>query len=60
MLPESGFWMAANWTYIENKATTSQFAHMTSSSIFSDVDVFPLTSLVTGPIFMYPNIMTGS
>ena len=49
---ESGFWMAANWPQMEKKTKKSQFADMRTLPIFFDFDVFPLSSLVTGPSFM--------
>ena len=52
MRPESGFWIALNWPLIEKMTMTSQFADTTSSSIFFDVVLFLLSSLVTGPSFM--------
>ena len=52
MRPESGFRNAPNWPWIGKMTMTSQFADMTSSSIFFDVVLFFLSSLVTGPNFM--------
>ena len=47
-----GFQIAPNWLQIGKMAMTSQFSDMTSSSIFFDVVLFLLSSLVTGPSFM--------
>ena len=52
MRPESGFRNAPNWPWIGKMTMTSQFADMTSSSIFFDFVLFFLSSLVTGPNFM--------
>ena len=52
MHPECVFWMAANWPWIGRKTMTSRFVDMVSWSTFFDVDVFPMSSLVTGPGFM--------
>ena len=52
MRPESGFRIAPNWPEIGKMTMTSQFTDMTQSSHFSDVAVFLLSTLVTGPSFM--------
>ena len=52
MHPECVFWMAANWPWIGRKTMTSRFVDMASWSTFFDVDVFPMSGLVTGPSFM--------
>ena len=52
MRPESSSRIAPNWPWIGKITMTSQFAHMTSSSNFFDVDFFDSSSLVTGPSFM--------
>ena len=52
MRPESGFRIAPNWSEIGQMTMTSQFSDMTSSSIFFEVVLFLLSSLVTGPSFM--------
>ena len=52
MRPESGFQIAPNWPQIGKTAMTSQFSGMTSSSIFFNVVLFLLSSLVSGPSFM--------
>ena len=54
---ESGFQIASNWSKIVNMTMTSQFADMTSSSDFFDVDPFLLSSLVTGPSFMSMSLL---
>ena len=52
MRPESGFQIAPNWPKIGKMTMASQFADRTPSSIFVDVAVFVLSSLVIGPGFM--------
>ena len=52
MYPESSLQIVPNWPYIEKTAVTSQFAQMTSSSIFFDVILFLLSCLVNGTGFM--------
>ena len=52
LCPESGLQTAPNWPKIRKMTMTSQFSDMTSSSIFFDVVLFLLSSLVTGPSFM--------
>ena len=52
LCPESGLRIAPNWPKIRKMTMTSQFSDMTSSSIFFDVVLFLLSSLVTGPSFM--------
>ena len=44
MRAEYGFRMAANWPKIGKKTMNSVFVDLTSSSIFSDVAVFLLSS----------------
>ena len=52
LCPESGLRTAPNWPKIRKMTMTSQFSDMTSTSIFFDVVLFLLSSLVTGPNFM--------
>ena len=52
MRRESGFQIASNWSKIVKMTMASQFADMTSSSNFFDVDLFLFPSLVTAPSFM--------
>ena len=52
LCPESGLRTAPNWPKIRKMTMTSQFSDMTSSSIFFEVVLFLLSSLVTGPSFM--------
>ena len=52
MHPESVFQIAPNWPYIGKTTMTSQFADMTSSSIFLTLLLFLLSSLDNGPNFM--------
>ena len=52
MCPESNFWIDQNWPWIGKMTMTSQFSDMMSSSIFFDVVLFFLASLVTGESFM--------
>ena len=52
LCPESSFWTAPNWPKIRKVTMMSQFSEMTSTSIFFEVVVFLLSSLVTGPSFM--------
>ena len=52
MHPESSSRIAPNWPWIGKMTMVSQFAGMTSSSNFFDVDFFDSSSLVTGPSFM--------
>ena len=52
LCPESGLRTAPNWPKIKKMTMTSQFANMTSTSIFFDVVLFLLSILVTGPSFM--------
>ena len=46
--PESGRWTAPHLPKNRKMTMTSQFFDITSSSIFFDVDLFFLSSLVTG------------
>ena len=52
MRPDSGFWIAPDWTQLGKMAMTSQFSDMTSSSNFFYAVLFLLSSLVTGTSFM--------
>ena len=52
LCPESGLQTAPNWPKIWKMTMTSQFSDMTSTSIFFDIVLFLLSSLVTGPSFM--------
>ena len=52
LCPESGLRTAPNWPKIRKMTMTSQFSDMTSTSIFFDVVLFLLSSLVTDPSFM--------
>ena len=52
LCPESGIRTAPNWSKIRKMTMTSQFSHMTPSSIFFDVALFFLSSLVTGSSFI--------
>ena len=52
LCPESGVWTAPNWPEIRKMTMTSQFFDMTSTSNFSEVVLFFLSSLVTGRSFM--------
>ena len=52
LCPESSFRIAPNWPKIIKMTMTSQFFDMTSNSIFFDVVLFLLSSLVAGPSFM--------
>ena len=51
LCPESGLRIAPHWPKIQKMTTTSQFSDTTSTSIFFDVFLFLLSSLVTGPRF---------
>ena len=52
MRPESGFRIAANSLKTRKMIITSQFADMTLSSMFFNVSMLLLSSLVTGSSFM--------
>ena len=52
LYPESGRRTAPNWSKFRKMTMHSQFSDMTSSSVFFDVILFLLSSLVTGPSFM--------
>ena len=52
LFPESGLQIAPNWPKIRKMTMTSQFPNMTLTSIFFDLVLFLLSSLVTGPSFM--------
>ena len=52
MRPESGFWIAPNWSYIGKMTMTSQYPDITSSSNVFDILLFFRSSLVTSPYFM--------
>ena len=52
LCPKSGLRTSPNWSKIRKMAMTSQFFDMTSSSIFFDVVLFLLSSLVAFPSFM--------
>ena len=58
MPPKSGFQIAPNWPEIGKTTITLQFVDMTWSSIFFDVDLFFLSSLVTGPSFVLISLLT--
>ena len=53
LYPESGLRTAPNWPKIWKFTMTSQFSDMTSTSFLFDVVLFLLSSLVTGPSFMW-------
>ena len=50
---ESVFRIAPNWPKIRKMTMTSKFVDMTSSSNFFDVILLLLSSLVTGPSFLW-------
>ena len=59
MCPESGFRIALNWSKIRKMTVTSQFANMTSLSIFFDACLVSLVKFKYWPKF-HVNIITGS
>ena len=52
LCPESGLRTAPNWSKIRKMTMAPQISDMTSSSIFFDVVLFFLSSLVTGSSFI--------
>ena len=52
MRPESGFQIAPNRPKIGKMTMSSQFRDMKLSSVFFDIVLFLLSSLVTGSSFM--------
>ena len=57
MRPEYNFHMAPNWPYYGETIMTSEFYDIKFSTIFLDVVVILLTSLVTGLSFMSISLM---
>ena len=55
--PEFDFWTAQKWPLIREMIMTSQFVDMKQSSIFFDVVVFPLPSLIAGSSFISTSLL---
>ena len=52
MRPDYRFWITPNCPKVRKMTMKSQFFDITLSSIFFDVALFFLSSLVTGPVFI--------
>ena len=59
LFSESGLWTTPNWPKTKNGNDVTTFLHDVNVNLF-DLDLFLLSSLVTGPSLYHVNIITGS